>query len=210
MDRALKSGLVDFETLQIRAFSEDKHRKVDDTPYGGGPGMLLRADVLYRAWEAARSKVGDAPVRTVLLSPQGPKLTHATAERLAQIPNLILICGHYEGVDERFIEAAVDEQVSIGDYVVSNGELPALILADAVARAIPGFTGNSESFSRDSLADGFLKYPQYTKPRQFRDRAVPEILLSGDHGAIEKWRREESRKRTVERRPDLLAKDLRK
>ncbi|MCM2279375.1 MAG: tRNA (guanosine(37)-N1)-methyltransferase TrmD [Oligoflexia bacterium] len=203
--KAVEKGLVSFELIQIRDFATDKHRTVDDTPYGGGEGMLLKPDVLYRAWEKAGGK-RPAPEKTatILLSPQGEHFTQATARELSTYEHLILVCGHYEGVDERFIELCVDREVSIGDYVLTGGELPALVLIDGITRLVPGVVGNEQSVARDSLEDDLLKYPQYTRPREFQGLGVPEILLSGDHGAIARWRLAESRARTSRKRPDLF------
>ncbi len=204
LGKAKEKDLVRFNLVQLRDFSTDKHRTVDDTPYGGGEGMLLKVDVLYAAWSSVRLKVGDeAPLHTILLSPQGKPLTQTRAKELAQLENLVVVCGHYEGVDERFIDLCVDEEVSIGDYVLTGGELPALVLTDAVARLVPGVVGNELSVSQDSLEGGLLKYPQFTRPREFMGKGVPDVLLSGDHAAIAKWRLEERKARTALKRPDL-------
>lgn len=209
LGKARTRGLASFETLQIRDFSKDKHRSVDDTPYGGGEGMLLKADVLFAAWEQACSTAQTKPL-TILLSPQGPKLDQAMAKELAGLHKssgeIILVCGHYEGVDERFIELCVDREVSIGDYVLTGGELPAMVLAEAVVRLIPGVVGNEQSVSKDSLEGDALKYPQYTRPREFKGLSVPEVLLSGDHQAIAQWREDQVKVRTLNKRPDLRTK----
>jgi tRNA (guanine37-N1)-methyltransferase len=211
--KARQKGLVSFETVQIREFAGDRHRTVDDTPYGGGAGMLLKVDVLYAAWKSTHERAladagGDVSrVLTVLLSPQGPCLGQAMAKRLAhQYTRIILVSGHYEGVDERFIELCVDQEISIGDYVLTGGELPSLVLADAVTRLVPGVVGNDRSIVDDSLENGRLKYPQYTRPREFMGLTVPQVLVDGDHGAIAKWREGHSVKRTAQKRPDLLKK----
>lgn len=207
LGKARKKGLVTYETVAIRDFATDKHRTTDDTPYGGGEGMLLKADVLYSAWKKARGRVLKKlahKTQTLLLSPQGRLLTQPLAKKLAtECSHLILVCGHYEGVDERFIELCVDQEVSIGDYVLTGGELPALVVADAVTRLIPGVVGNADSVARDSLEGGLLKYPQYTRPREFMGLSVPDVLLSGDHRAIAAWREDQSRIRTSSKRPDL-------
>jgi tRNA (guanine37-N1)-methyltransferase len=207
--KACAKGLACFDTIQIRDFSKDKHRSVDDTPYGGGEGMLLKVDVLHAAWESAcaasRTRSGEKPL-TILLSPQGPKLTQSMAKELTAHREIILVCGHYEGVDERFIELCVDREVSIGDYVLTGGELPAMVLAEAVTRLLPGVVGNEQSITQDSLEGDQLKYPQYTRPREFQGLSVPDVLLSGDHQAIAKWREKEGAVRTQNKRPDLKTK----
>jgi tRNA (guanine37-N1)-methyltransferase len=205
MGRAQQKGLVDFRFIQIRDFATDKHRTVDDTPYGGGEGMVMRADVLKAAWKKALPRKSPKAC-TVFLSPQGRKLDRDLVVALSQYQHLVLVCGHYEGIDERFIEKYVDLEVSIGDYVLTGGELPALVLADAVARRIPGVVGKEGSVLKDSLEDGLLKYPQYTRPREFEGAEVPAVLLSGNHAAIAEWRKGQSLERTARKRPDLLEK----
>jgi tRNA (guanine37-N1)-methyltransferase len=225
LHKASQKGLASFETVQIRDFAVDRHRTVDDNPYGGGAGMLLKVDVLYAAWKSVYDRAvveagGPERVLTALLSPQGPRFDQEMARELrTSYSRIILICGHYEGVDERFIELCVDREISIGDYVLTGGELPALVITDAVTRLVPGVLGNESSVTGDSLeaAPGggqgegggmvmMLKYPQYTRPREFMGRAVPQVLLDGDHGAIDSWRRASSVERTARKRPDLLKK----
>jgi tRNA (guanine37-N1)-methyltransferase len=208
MGKAQARGLVDFRVTNPRDFTTDRHRTVDDTPYGGGEGMVLKADVLAAAWRhALGASLGatEAPkaCRTILLSPQGKHLDQELVRELAGLEKLILVCGHYEGVDERFIEACVDQEVSIGDFVLTGGELPALVLADAVTRLLPGVVGNPDSVARDSFENGLLKHAQYTRPRVFEGREVPGVLLGGDHAAIARWRLAESEARTARKRPDL-------
>lgn len=202
LGKARERGVLAFVATQIRDFAVDRHRTVDDTPYGGGDGMLLKADILHAAWKRAVPR-RSATTRTILLSPQGPRLTAEKARELAGYRKLVLVCGHYEGVDERFIETCVDEELSIGDYVLTGGELPALVVTDAVARWIPGVVGKEGSVTGDSLEGGLLKYPQYTRPREFQGREVPEVLLSGNHGKIREWREAQMRERTARKRPDL-------
>ncbi|MCM2324558.1 MAG: tRNA (guanosine(37)-N1)-methyltransferase TrmD [Oligoflexia bacterium] len=202
--KAAAKGLVSFDLHQIRDFTTDKHRTVDDTPFGGGEGMLLKPDVLYSAWEkAGGQRPAPAGSATILLSPQGKPFTQQMGKELAGYRHLILVCGHYEGVDERFIELCVDREVSIGDYVLTGGELPALVMIDVITRLLPGVVGNEQSVARDSLEEDLLKYPQYTRPREFMGLPVPEVLLSGDHGAIARWRRDQQLERTARKRPDL-------
>lgn len=201
-----KSG-VHFALHQIREFATDRHKRVDDTPYGGGPGMLLRVDVLHAAWEHARAqqlRAGVSKPRTILLSPQGPVLTINRAKALAQEPGLIFVCGHYEGVDERVNALCVDEELSIGDYVLTGGELAALVATDVILRFVPGVIGDPMSVNDDSLEGGLLKYPQYTRPREYKGLSVPDVLLSGDHGAIEAWRQAQRVERTHAKRPEGL------
>lgn len=202
--RALRSGVVEFNAVNIRNFAKDERGTVDERPYGGGPGMLMNPVVLAEAVESVKT-----PGSTVVLtSPRGEVLSHALAAELAGSEHLIIIAGHYEGVDERVIEEVVDREVSIGDYVLSNGNLAAMVIADTVIRLLPGALGDMASAEQDSFGDGLLEFPQYTRPPVFRDRAVPEVLLSGDHGRIAEYRRRMSERLTRERRPDLWEKFL--
>ncbi len=199
--RAEESGRIELNLHDLRAFTEDRHRTVDDSPYGGGPGMVLKLDPLVRAVES----IPAAPPRKVLFAtPQGKRLSQGWAEDLARLSQLVVVTGRYEGVDERFIEGWVDETFSIGDYVLAGGELPAMVLCETISRLIEGVVGDQASVESDSFSSGVLKHPQYTRPASYRGRDVPSVLLSGDHAAIEKWRKEESIRRTRERRPDLL------
>jgi tRNA (guanine37-N1)-methyltransferase len=209
--RAQKSGAVEINTYNIRDYSEDKHRRVDDTPYGGGKGMLMMAPPVYDCYEAVKNEVREAlgegaRSRVIYMSPQGRVLTQKRAQELAEYDNLIILCGHYEGIDSRVLEEIVDEEISIGDYVLTGGELPALVLADAVCRMIPGVLSAEECFTEESHFAGLLEYPQYSRPRVWKDREVPEVLLSGHHKNIEIWRREQSIMRTFQKRPELLEK----
>lgn len=204
--RAIKAGLVTLRRWNIRDFATDRHRTVDDAPYGGGGGMVLKPEPVFAACEAAKA-ASPAPVdAVVLLSPQGRLFRQSVAAELAKASRLILICGHYEGFDERIRTQLATEEISIGDFVLTGGELPAMVVIDAVVRLIPGVLGNEDSPRDDSFASGLLEYPQYTRPREFRGEAVPDVLLSGDHEAIRKWRRKESLRRTLLRRPELLEK----
>ena len=202
MWKAREHGLLDFRVHDIRDYAVDRHRKVDDSPYGGGGGMILKADVLTRAIEAVKPN-DETPA--ILLSPQGRVLTHTVADELAKRPRLLLVCGRYEGVDERAIELAITDEISIGDYVLTGGELAALVLIDAVVRLIPGVLGAEGAQHRDSHADGLLEGPHYTRPPEFRGLGVPAVLTSGHHAEVDRWRRQQALKRTWERRPDLLA-----
>ena len=202
--RALRSGIVKFNAVNIRDFAKDERGTVDERPYGGGPGMLMNPVVLTEAVESVKT-----PGATVVLtSPRGEVLSHALAQELAQSDHLIIVAGHYEGVDERMIEEVVDREISIGDYILSNGNLAAMVIADSVIRLLPGALGDGESAEQDSFGDGLLEYPQYTRPPVFRNREVPEVLLSGDHGKIAEYRRRMSERLTRERRPDLWEKFL--
>ena len=202
--RALRSGKVEFNAVNIRDFAKDERGTVDERPYGGGPGMLMNPVVLTEAVESVRT-----PRSTVVLtSPRGEVLSHALATELAQSEHLIIIAGHYEGVDERMIEEVVDREISIGDYILSNGNLAAMVIADSVIRLLPGALGDDASAEQDSFGDGLLEFPQYTRPPVFRNRAVPEVLLSGDHGRIAEFRQQMSERLTRERRPDLWEKFL--
>ncbi len=202
--RARQAGILDIRTHNIRDYSEDKHRRVDDTPYGGGKGMLMAAPPIYNCYEAITEGRKPANCRTIYLSPQGKVLTQKKAEELASLDRLILLCGHYEGVDERVLEEIVDEEISVGDYVLTGGELPACILVDCVGRLIDGVLPASECYEIESISCGMLEYPQYTRPVEFHGRTVPEPLLSGNHAEIEKWRFQEALQRTRKKRPDLL------
>lgn len=202
--RARDSGLVQIEFHNLREWGLGRHRVVDDYPYGGGAGMVMRPEPLFEAVEAIKAGSGDSP-RVVLLTPQGRLFSQAVADELAQEERLVLVCGHYEGIDERVREHAVTDQISIGDYVLTGGELPAMVVVDAVVRRLPGVLGSEDSASEDSHAKGLLEYPHYTRPPEYRGWAVPEILLSGNHGQIARWRREQSLLRTARQRPDLLS-----
>ena len=197
--RALENDIWSLEALDIRAFSDHKHRSVDDTPAGGGAGMVLRPDVVASAVDAVEPL--GRPL--IYLSPRGKPLTQARVRQLSAEPGVILICGRFEGLDERVIEARGIEEVSIGDYILAGGEVAAMVLLEAVVRLLPGVAGNHGSLEDESFESGLLEYPQYTRPRVWEDRAIPDVLLSGDHGAIEKWRREQSKALTKDRRPDL-------
>jgi len=203
---AAEKGLVTFEVVNIRDYAEGVHRQVDDRPFGGGPGMVLMPEPVVRAVEAARATQA-AGARTILLSPQGRRFEQALAEEWAGAPGLILVCGRYEGFDERIRTVLQPEEVSIGDYVLAGGEIPALAVAEAVVRLIPGVLGHEDSPREDSFSEGLLEGPHYTRPREFRGHTVPEVLLSGDHAAIRAWRRDMSLRRTRERRADLLRPD---
>jgi tRNA (guanine37-N1)-methyltransferase len=199
--KALERGLWSLEIADIRAAAQDRHRTVDDSPAGGGPGMVMRADVLARAIDSA-TEPGDGRPR-LLMSPRGRKLDQALVRRLAAGPGVVIVCGHFEGVDERIVAARQLEEVSVGDYVLSGGELPALIVLDAAVRLIPGVIGTAQSSEDESFEQGLLEHPHYTRPRLFEGQAIPEVLLSGDHQAIGRWKRSEAEKLTRERRPDL-------
>ncbi len=202
MWKARDRGLLDFRAHDIRDYALDKHHKVDDTPFGGGGGMILKPDVLVRAIEAVKP-AEDAPV--ILMSPQGRLLNHRVAVKLSEQDHLVLVCGHYEGVDERVRELAISDEISIGDYVLTGGELAALVVIDAVVRQIPGVLGSEGAQERDSHAHGLLEGPHYTRPPLFRGLGVPEVLTSGHHAEVERWRRRQALKRTWKNRPDLLA-----
>jgi len=204
--RGRKKGKVRISVHDLRDYTLDKHRKVDDRPFGGGSGMVLSAEPIFRAVEHIRkkSRTGKKRTKIVLLSPQGKTLTQKLAKGLAKEGHLILICGHYEGVDERVRRHLVDEEISIGDYVLTGGELPAMVLVDAVVRLLPGVLGDKNSLNFESFECNLLEYPHYTRPADFRGLKVPAVLLSGDHKNIELWRRQEALKRTKERRPELL------
>lgn len=203
LGRARESGAVRVACTDIRAYTRNKHRRVDDTPYGGGYGMVLACQPVVDCLRAVKSRLTGS-VRTIYLSPQGGLFTHRKAKELASYDNLVLLCGHYEGVDERILELEVDEELSVGDYVLTGGELPAMVIIDCVSRFIPGVLGSAESAEDESFSDGLLEYPQYTRPAVFRDMAVPEVLLNGNHALIAKWRRERSIEATYKTRPELI------
>ena len=203
--RGREAGVISVKLYNIRDHANNKHNKVDDTPYGGGMGMLMAAPPICECHDAVCAGIpADSKKYTVYMSPKGKILDHKTALRLSEYDDLIILCGHYEGVDERAIEEVVDEQISIGDYILTGGELPACILVDCVARLIPGVLADSVCYEDESIASGILEYPQYTRPYEYRGRKVPDILLSGHHENIAKWRREQAVKMTEENRPDLL------
>ena len=201
LGRAQRAGLVEITTHNLRDWTTDRHRMTDDTPYGGGPGMVMKIEPLHRALQELRG----SDSRVILFTPQGVPFRQSTAARLAQSDHLILVCGHYEGVDERVAEHLIDEEISLGDFVLTNGVLPALVVVDAVVRLLPGVLGHDLSAQQDSFQEGLLDHPHYTKPAEYNGWRVPDVLLSGDHGAIARWRQEEARRRTRERRPDLWA-----
>lgn len=203
MGRAQEKGLIEVNAINIRDYTKDKHRKVDDYPFGGGNGMVMMCQPVFDAYRAITEGVLKKP-KVIFMSPQGRVLTQQIALELSEEEHLILLCGHYEGIDERIIEELVDEEISIGDYVLTGGELPAMVLIDCVSRLIPGVLSNEGSFSDESHFNGLLEYPQYTRLAEYEGKPVPEILLSGHHGNIKKWRHEKSLERTKEKRPDLF------
>ncbi len=201
--RARKAGAVDIRCHQLRDFAFDKHRRVDDTTYGGGMGMLLKAEPIALCYEHLCDEIGEKP-HFIYLSPKGATLTQQKLKSLSAHENICLLCGHYEGVDQRVLDMVVDEEISIGDYVLTGGELPALVLADSLARLQPGVLSGDECFELESHYDGLLEYPQYTKPQVWRDIAIPDVLFTGHHENIRKWRREQSIIQTAEKRPDMI------
>ncbi len=202
--RARKSGAITVNCHNIRDYTLDKHRRVDDTPYGGGMGMVMQAEPIYRCWQAVCEQLGERP-HTIYLSPQGKTLTQKRSVEFSKMSSLFLLCGHYEGVDQRILDKIVDEEISIGDYVLTGGELPALVLTDAVARMCGGVLSAAVCFEEESHFSGLLEYPQYTRPEVWEGEAVPEVLLSGHHLNISRWRQAESLRVTQEKRPDLYA-----
>ena len=207
--RAIQAGNLSIEAVNIRDFTTDKHCKVDDYPYGGGAGMLMQAQPVYDAWYSIVERIGHRS-RCVYLTPQGTTFHQGMAKELAKEEDLILLCGHYEGIDERVLEEIVTDYVSIGDYVLTGGELPAMVMVDAISRMVPGVLSNEESGSTESFENDLLEYPQYSRPEEWMGKKVPEVLLSGHHKRIEEWRREQSEMRTKERRPDLWERYLQK
>lgn len=203
--RAIDKGILSVFAHNIRDFSKDKHRRVDDTPYGGGMGMLMQAQPVYDCYQHICESLQKKPY-LIYLSPQGKVLTQEKVKELSRLPEIALLCGHYEGIDERVLEEIVDEEISIGDYVLTGGELPALVLLDSVARMVEGVLPNEEAYSCESHYNGLLEHPQYTKPYEWNGKCVPDVLISGHHANIEKWKREQSLIRTFKRRPDMLEK----
>ena len=209
LGRAQKHGAIEVNLFNIRDYTEDKHRRVDDTPYGGGKGMLMMAPPIWNCYQAVLKRQDadgyEGRRHVVYLSPAGKVLTQKRAEELARdYDNLILLCGHYEGVDSRIVEEIVDEEISIGDFVLTGGEIPACILVDSVARLVPGVLADPECYEKESISSGMLEYPQYTRPYEFHGRKVPDVLISGHHANIDRWREDEALKKTAEQRPDLL------
>ncbi len=200
--RAKKNEQINIKLINIRDFSEDKHNKVDDTPYGGGAGMVMKPDVVYRAYKSLENKEN---AKVIYMSPQGKTLNQKKVVELSKESHLIILCGHYEGIDQRVLDKIVDEEISIGDYVLTGGELPAMVLIDSVSRYVEGVL-NKNSVEEESFSKGMLEYPQYTRPEEFEGIKVPEVLLSGNHGEIEKWRTEKQIEITKKKRPDLLKK----
>ncbi len=203
--RAIKNELLSIEAINIRDYAFNKHNSVDDYPYGGGAGMLMQAEPVYQCYKALEDRIGKRP-RVVYLSPQGQTFNQKMAEEFAEEEELVFLCGHYEGIDERVLEEIVTDYVSIGDYVLTGGELPAMIMVDAISRLVPGVLHNDVSAEFESFQDNLLEYPQYSRPETWHDKKVPEVLMSGHHANIEKWRREQSVIRTAKNRPDLLGK----
>lgn len=203
LGRAVKEGHITINATNMRDFANNKHNHVDDYPYGGGAGMVIQPEPVFKAYESACANMSSKP-RVIYLTPQGRVFNQSMAEEFAKEENLIFLCGHYEGIDERVLEEIVTDNVSIGDYVLTGGELPAMVMIDAISRKVPGVLNNELSHEIETFYDNLLEYPQYTRPEVWKDKKVPEVLLSGHHGNIEKWRREKSLERTLAHRPDLL------
>ena len=201
--RARASGKVEINCVDIREYTLDKHRRVDDKPYGGGMGMVMAPQPIFDCYQAICSEIGSKP-HLIYMTPQGKTLTQERVKELSELDNIVILCGHYEGIDERVIEALEPEEISVGDYVLTGGELPALIVADSVSRMLPGVLSDDECFEEESHFNSLLEYPQYTHPAEWQGRQVPDILLSGHHAKVEEWRRERSLERTFNRRPDML------
>ncbi|MBQ8840909.1 MAG: tRNA (guanosine(37)-N1)-methyltransferase TrmD [Clostridia bacterium] len=204
--RAQENGLITVSVHDIRDYTLDKHKKTDDTPYGGGKGMLMSTQPICDCYDAVCKSLGDCTKRVIYASPRGRMFNHQVARELSEYDSIVILCGHYEGVDQRVIDEIVDEEISIGDYVLTGGEIPACIIVDAVSRLVDGVLSDKECYENESIASGLLEYPQYTRPRVFRGKEVPEVLLSGHHENIEKWRLEKSLEITKERRPELYEK----
>ncbi len=202
--RAMEKGLISVEAVNIRDYSRDKHHHVDDAPYGGGAGMVMQPGPVYDAYEDLAARTGKRP-RVIYMTPQGRVFNQAIAEELAREEDLVFLCGHYEGIDERVLEMIVTDYISIGDYVLTGGELPAMVMIDCISRLVPGVLNNDVSAEFETFHDNLLEYPQYTRPENFMGKSVPEVLLTGHHKNIEIWRRQKSIERTLERRPDLLS-----
>lgn len=203
--RARENGFVQINCRNIRDYTNDKHNNVDDTPYGGGMGMIIQSQPVYDCYKSICDEIGKKP-HLIYMSPQGKVLTQQRVKELSRLDNIVILCGHYEGVDERVIEEIVDEEISVGDYVLTGGELPALILTDSITRLLPGVLSDNECFEDESHYNGLLEYPQYTRPFEWHGRKVPEILLSGHHANINRWRRDKSIQRTYKKRPDMIEK----
>ena len=203
--RAITKGLLSLEAINIRDFAFNKHQKVDDYPYGGGAGMLMQAEPVYLSYESIAERIGRKP-RVIFLTPQGKTFNQDMAKEFALEEDLVFLCGHYEGIDERVLEEIVTDYVSIGDYVVTGGELPAMVMMDSISRMVPGVLNNQESGETESFSGNLLEYPQYSRPEEWHGKKVPEVLLSGHHANVDKWRREQSIIRTAKWRPDLLPK----
>lgn len=205
--KAMKNGIISLETINIRDYSENKHNHVDDYPYGGGAGMVMAAGPIYRAFEETKKNIqNEKKVRVIYLTPQGEVFNQDMAEELSKEEELVFLCGHYEGIDERILEMIVTDYVSIGDYILTGGELPAMVMIDSISRLVPGVLSNNVSAEFETFHDNLLEYPQYTRPETFMEQSVPKVLLSGHHENVEKWRRQQSLIRTAKRRPDLLEK----
>ena len=203
--RARKAGKIDVSCRQIREYTQDKHRRVDDTPYGGGMGMVMQCEPIYNCYKAVCEDMGAKP-HTIYMSPKGKTLTEQRAAELSKMDNILIICGHYEGVDQRVLDKIIDEEISIGDYVLTGGELPALVLTDSIARLCPGVLSDDSCFTKESFYDGLLEYPHYTRPEIWEGESVPPVLLTGHHKNIEEWRHEQSLIITKKRRPEMYEK----
>ena len=206
--RATQNGIISVNSHNIRDYTKDKHKKTDDTPYGGGKGMLMSTQPICDCFDAVKAQLDGGTTKVIYASPRGRIFNHEVAKELSSYDNIIILCGHYEGVDERVIEDIIDEEISIGDYVLTGGEIPACIMVDAISRLVPGVLSDKECYEKESIASGLLEYPQYTRPRVWNGKEVPEVLLSGHHENIDKWRLQKSLELTKERRPDLYEKYL--
>ncbi len=203
ISRAVENNLINVEAIDIRDFTPSKHKKVDDYPYGGGAGLVMQAEPIYNTFMSIKDKIGEN-TKVVYMSPKGKVFNQQLAQELSKEEDLVILCGHYEGVDQRIIDEIVTDEISIGDYILTGGELSAMVVIDSVSRLIPNVLGKAESFEDESFSDGLLEYPQYTRPQNFLGREVPDVLLSGNHGKIKEWRMKKSLELTKERRPDML------